>query len=193
MPLRLVGTGSDARGHAFLVIDPAQRLGGVGVAHADLGRAQLLRAGDVLCARQLLQSEKRRCRPENVELARRIIDQRLGVIDDERIALAAAQDRAGEVVHVGQIMPVCELPAGRLIFEIEVEPLTAVNLVERRHREACAQLAELQRIGEVQIVTERRRPVVTRNDRIMRIEPHALERFISAARGDKRVERYLGG
>ena len=73
-----------------------------------------------------------------------------------------------------------------------MEALAAVNVIGR-DCEARAELAELQRVGDVQIIAERRLLVVARDDRIMRVEAHPLERVVGAAVGDQLVERDLGG
>ena len=131
MALSLVGAGDDPAGEALFVIDPALRLGGVGVAQANLGRLQVLRARDILRAGQLVEPEKGRGRAEHVELTRRVVDQRLVIFGDDRVALAAAQHRPGEVVDVGEIVPVGQLPIGRLIFDIGMEALRAMHAIGR--------------------------------------------------------------
>ena len=64
---------------------------------------------------QLLEAEIDGGRAEQVELARRIVDLRLVVADDERVALAAALDRPEQVVEVGAVVPVAEVPVERLV------------------------------------------------------------------------------
>ena len=61
----------------------------------------------------------------------------------------------GKVVDVGEIVPVLQLPVGRLELDVGVESLAAVHL-ERRISDAGAELAELQRVGEVDVIAERR-------------------------------------
>ena len=63
MALRLVGAGDDPPGDALFMIDAAKRLGGVRVAQADLGRAQVLGAGDILRAGQLFSPKKADAEP----------------------------------------------------------------------------------------------------------------------------------
>ena len=187
----MVCRGDDAPLDALLMVDSAKRLGGVGIFEADVGRLDLARADDVLRTGKPIEPEIGRGRAENVELARRVVDQRLGIFGDEGVALAAAQHRAGEVVHVGEVVPVSEVPVRRLIFKIDVQAFAAVDAIGR-NRKIRAELAELQRVGEMDEIAERRLLTVARDDRIVSVEAHALERVIHPARRDELIERHLG-
>src|SRR4051794_7487344 len=83
LALRIVEIGERAPGHAFFVVDSAERLGGVGVARARLERENVLGAGNVLRTWQSLEAEIDRAGAEDVELARRIVDAGLVVSGDE--------------------------------------------------------------------------------------------------------------
>ena len=106
---------------------PPSALAGVGVADADLGRVDILRARHILRRRQLLQPEIAGDAAEQVELPRRVVDFGLVVADDDRIALAAAQHRPGEVVDIGVVVPVAQLPVERPIFDVGVKPLAVAE------------------------------------------------------------------
>src|SRR6478735_7167869 len=187
----MVGRGDDAALDPFFMIDAAERLGGVRIFEPNLGRLDLARAFDILRVWQVGQAEKSGGRPEDVELSRRIIDQRSRVTGNEGVALATAKDRAGEVVNVGEIVPVVQLPGRRLIFDIDVELIATLDLDEGRYGEAGAELAELQRVGDVEIISERRHLIVARDNRVVCVEAHTLERIVHAARSDQLAERDL--
>ena len=70
----LVAAGNDSPGKAFFMVDPAKRLGGVGIAQPDLARANFLGTENVLRRRQLGEPELGRRRAEEIELARGIVD-----------------------------------------------------------------------------------------------------------------------
>src|SRR4029453_18012333 len=192
MSFRLVRGNDDAPGYAFFMVHAPKRLRGVGVAQSDLGRAQVLRAGDILGARKLIETEEGGRRTEDVELARRIVDQRLRIAGDERIALAASEYGSCEVVNIGEIVPIIELPGRCLELDIGVKSLRALHLVGRVS-ETRAELAKLQRVRQVEVITKGRLAVISRDDRIMCIEAHSLERVVRAALRYQRIQRNPGG
>jgi len=104
----------------------------------------------------------------------------------------AAGEHECQIVNVGEVVPVGQLPVRRLIFEVEVEALRSIHMV-RRKGDVRAELPELERVGDVEIIAERGLLGVAREDRIMGVEAHPLERLVRAPRGDHLVERYLGG
>src|SRR5437764_1170134 len=73
-----------------------------------------------------------------------------------------------------------------------MEALAAANAIWR-DRGGGAELTKLERVGEVQIIAERRLLVVAQDDRIMGVDAHPLERIVGPALGDHRVQRDLGG
>ena len=110
------------------MVDAAERLRRVRIFEADFAGLHVLRAGDVLRSGKLLEPEIGGAPSEHVQLARRVVDQRSRIVDDESVALAASNDGAGEIVDVGEIVPIGQLPVRGLVFEIEMEALTAIHM-----------------------------------------------------------------
>ena len=169
-------------------------------AQADLGRTQVLRAGDVLRARQLLETEEGGDRAEDIELAWRIVDQRPIVADDEGVALPASKHRPGKVVNIGEVVPICKLPCRSLIFDVEVQALAAIEAVEDLRIGSVEDPdVGFSNIGGVAVAEDGRVYVIEAQDRQIRIYgangtrlgPYEVEHLIAAG-GMGEVEQHLG-
>ncbi len=177
---------------ALFVVDGAQRLVNVVVVERELQRAQAGRArGHVLRAGQRVEAGIEFEIGGEIEPARRIVDQRLGVAAEQGIALAAAVDGSEQVVEIGAVVPVAHMPVERAIGDIGMKLLAARDVARRRIGDVGGQLVVAQRIAEIGVETEGGVALVAHDGGIEGLQAQFVARDVFAAAGDHRLQRNL--
>ena len=171
------------------MIDGAERLGRIRVGQRRVERGQVVELGAYILRRgQRIQPAVERDLRVDIELAGRIVDDRLVAADDDRVALARALGRPEQIIEIGVVVPVAGAPFERVVVQIDMPGFVIVGGVGRIG-EGRRQLIELQRVLEDRVVTVGAMPLVAFDHGVRGAQAHFRAGLILAPVGDHLVKR----
>src|SRR4029079_2748067 len=169
----------DIPDRALLVVDGSKRLACIAVMQSDLADQQAReRRGHVLSVRHrvdlvvVLEVVRQR------ELARILEDQEVVVADLDGSALAAPLRGSEKIVEIGAVPGETSAPSEVLRSELDVRTLVARHVPRWRVRQRHAEIQELDRIGDVDVVAEADRILVALQYRVSVVETEVLRREV---------------